>query len=424
MRPPIKILSMALLSLGVWLHAIPVQAQQHLTLYNFGQLNDGELPYGALIADANGILYGTTSRGGVHNSGTVFALNPPAVAGGAWTETQLLSFDGEKGGSQPLAGLAFGSDGVLYGTTSAGGSDGAGVVFSLTPPAAPGGDWTETVLYNFTGDPDGSSPNYGPLLLSQSGALYGMTSEGGANGVGAAYSLTPPQIPGGAWMETVLWSFGTGMDGSYPLGGLVEGANGVLYGGASGGGAHGQGMLFSLTPLAGGAGAWTESVLYNFLGGTDGTSPVGNLTIGTLLQHPFVLYGVTAMGGGPTNEGVAYTLIPPGKPGEAWTETIMYKFSTIGTRQYNPRSGFAVSPDGTLYVTASLGGLGPYGGVIQLKPPQQAGNKWKQAFLFHFIGTNGNNPGGGLLYLNGVLYGTTYLGGEQNYGVVYSWNTL
>jgi uncharacterized repeat protein (TIGR03803 family) len=389
-------------------------------LYSFGQLGDGQLPYGTLTADANGVLYGTTSSGGTYNSGTVFSLSPPAVSGGSWTETQLLSFDGASGGTLPLAGVVFGANGALYGTTSAGGASGAGIVFSLAPPLTPGGIWTETVLYSFAGAPDGSAPGYGSLLVAN-GALYGTTSAGGANGTGTVFALSPPAVPGSPWTEAVLWSFGGASgDGTYPEGSVVQSAGGVLYGGTSGGGAGGQGAVFSLTPPAGGAGsAWTESLLYSFQGETDGTAAEGALWIGP----GGVLYGVTSLGGGTNNQGTLFSLTPPVSPAGAWREQIISVFSRIGTRQYYPRSGVVGSNStGTLvlYVAASAGGLGPNGGLSSFTAPAAGGKGWAHATLFHFIGTDGNNPTSGLLLLNNTLYGVASSGGEQNFGVVYA----
>jgi uncharacterized repeat protein (TIGR03803 family) len=386
-------------------------------LYSFGPHADGHLPYGPLVADTQGVLYGTTSSGGSSNQGTVFSLSPPAGGSQAWAETQLLSFDGAVGGSQPLTGVVFGANGVLYGTTSTGGQSDAGTVFSLTPPVEPGGAWTEAVLYNFSGGADGSQPNYGPLLAGTGGVLYGMTSAGGTNGGGVVFSLTPPAIPGRAWTETVLWSFGgSATDGTNPLGGLVQDAAGVLYGGTAGGGKKGQGSVFSLTQPTKPGGAWTERVLYRLMGNQDGSAPMGNL----LLGNGGVLYGITSLGGGPSNQGVAFSLTPPVTPGSAWQEQIIFRYSLIGTRQYNPRCGLVVSKTtGVLYGTTSGGGLGTVGGIITLTPPAAPGGAWVQNWIFHFISTDGGNPAGGLLWLNDTLYGTTYSGGEQNFGVVY-----
>jgi len=392
------------------------------TLYSFGSLGDGQLPYGPLVADAQGVLYGTTSSGGSLSHGAVFSLSPPASGSHAWKETLLLSFDGAGGGSQPLTGVIIGDNGTLYGTTSAGGQSAAGIVFSLTPPSAPGGAWTEKILYNFSGDADGGEPNYGPLLAGTGGVLFGVTSAGGAYGEGVVFSLSPPMTPGSVWTETVLWSFGSSAtDGTNPMGGLVQDANGVLYGATAGGGAKGHGAVFSLTPPAHPGGAWTENILHDFEGNEDGSAPTGNLLIGS----GGVLYGVTSLGGGPNQEGVAFSLTPPKTRGGAWEEQIIFRYSVIGTRQYNPRCGLVRSKaTGILYGTTSLGGLGTMGGVISLTPPATPGGAWLQNWLFHFIGTDGNNPAGGLLWLNNTLYGTTYSGGEQSVGVVYEMTHL
>jgi uncharacterized repeat protein (TIGR03803 family) len=422
LRPPPQVrLSIIVSALAVFALAGPAAKGDpvYKMVYSFGQSGDGQLPYGALTADANGVLYGTTSSGGSFHSGTVFSLTPPAIPGGFWTETQLLSFDGAGGGAHPLAGVVFGANGALCGTTSAGGASGAGVVFSLAPPAIAGGSWTETVLYNFAGSPDGSAPGYGALAIAD-GGLYGTTTAGGAHGAGTVFALLPPSGSSAEWTESVLWSFGgASTDGTYPEGGLVQGAGGVFYGGASGGGTNGQGAVFSMTPPAAGlGGAWTETVLYSFQGEADGTAPEGSMAIGP----GGVLYGATSLGGGTNNEGTVFSLTPPAAPGRAWQEEIIYRFSEIGTRQYYPRSGVVGSNrTGTLmlFAAASEGGLGPDGGLNSFTAPDVPGKNWAHGTLSHFIGTNGNNPVGGLLVVDNILYGTTYSGGEQNFGVVY-----
>jgi uncharacterized protein YceK len=154
-----------------------------------------------------GVLYGTTYDGGtgtvcIPGCGTVFQLTPPAVAGGAWTEAVIYSFTGINGdGALPAAGVVLGENGVLYGTTTYGGNatsvcnnpynlaSGCGTVFQLTPPASPGGTWTETVLHSFTGPTgDGSAP--GPLTLGR-GVLYGPTLTGGTAGKGTIFAVKP-----------------------------------------------------------------------------------------------------------------------------------------------------------------------------------------------------------------------------------------
>ena len=167
----------------------------------------------------------------------------------------LYAFQSGSDGNSPM-GLTIGSGRVLYGTTNGGGviaNDcpfGCGTVFSLTPPAAPGGAWTEAVLYSFNGVSDGYGPPAGPTLGS-GGVLYGVTGDGdnGAGG-GVVFSLTPPSEPGGAWTETVLHSFAGGRrdDGLDPDSRLLLDGNGVLYGTALLGGLDGEGTVFELKP--------------------------------------------------------------------------------------------------------------------------------------------------------------------------------
>jgi uncharacterized repeat protein (TIGR03803 family) len=267
---------------------------------------------GALSIGGGGLLYGTTSVGGPSNLGTVFSLTPPASPGGAWIETVLFGFTGADG-SHPLAGVAIGNGGVLYGTTYAGGTSGYGTVFSLTPPAAPGGAWTETVLYSFTGG-SGAHPN-GGVSIGGGGVLFGTTYYGGASNLGTVFNLKPPASPAGAWTKRVLHNFsGAANDGAHPFASVAIGSGGVLYGttvgggsstSCSSGGASGCGTIFSLTPPASPGGAWTEAVVYSFTGGSDGSDPQA----GVLIGNNGVLYGTTAAGG-VANNGTVFALIP------------------------------------------------------------------------------------------------------------------
>jgi hypothetical protein len=222
-------------------------------LYGFSGGSDGGAP-NSLMMGAGGVLYGTAQSGGISNNGIVFSLIPPAERGGVWTEKVLYSFNGGSDGSGPV-GLAMGSGGVLYGTTFNGGITtpecgvGCGTVFSLTPPASAGGAWTEAVLYRFNGTSDGYAPPAG-VTIGSDGVLYGVTGNANENdGGGVAFSLAPPSAPGGVWTETVLHSFtGThGMAGVDPSTRLVPGP-GVLYGATYSGGGHEDGTVFQLKP--------------------------------------------------------------------------------------------------------------------------------------------------------------------------------
>jgi len=198
-----------------------------------------------------GGLSSTSCNPDVHVScGTVFELTP--TSSGPWTETILHSF-GNYGtdGNFPYGGLIFDASGNLYGTTTGGGNStsctsavGCGVVFELTP--ATGGGWTETVLHNYNGNTtDGSSPD-DSLIFDASGNLYGTTGGDGAHGGGTVFKLTP--AGGGVWTETLLHSFGLGHDGLYPNSGLVFDSLGNLYGATIEGGATGSGTVFEVTP--------------------------------------------------------------------------------------------------------------------------------------------------------------------------------
>src|SRR5208283_5818105 len=118
---------------------------------------------------------------------------------------------------------------------------------------------TENLLWSFGNGTDGSAPSAG-LIADKSGNLYGTTYQGGANGEGTVFELTPS----GGWSESLLWSFGSGADGQNPYAGLIMDASGNLYGTTGAGGVHGGGTVFELTPPTTAAGNWTESILWSF----------------------------------------------------------------------------------------------------------------------------------------------------------------
>jgi hypothetical protein len=197
------------------------------TVKNLGCPQGG--PVVGLAIGAGLTLYGVT-LGFISIPAEVFDLEPPATPGGAWTQTVLYQFEGVTSGATEFA---IGAGGVLYGTVTSNG----GAVYSLTPPASPGGAWTQATLLEFPTSPtliDGVVP--GPLIVGESGTLFGTTRYGGPKGVGTAYALKPPTFPGGAWTEISLHKF-TGSDGTYPTG-LAIGAGGVLYGTTVAGAAH------------------------------------------------------------------------------------------------------------------------------------------------------------------------------------------
>ena len=223
-------------------------------LVSFTGYAGGGTPQAPLIADTAGALYGTAASGAVHYQGAVIKLTPPAAGKIAWLPSVLYSFNGTKG-SNPVAGLIADAAGALYGTTPGGGATGAGTVFKLAPPAAGKIAWTQTVLHNFTGGADGGGVS-GPLIADASGALYGITSQGGDTtcqpgaGCGTVFKLTPPRSAKSGWKLTVLHSFSGGADGvpySSIQSGLVMGPDEALYGTTFGGGTGGFGTVFRIT---------------------------------------------------------------------------------------------------------------------------------------------------------------------------------
>jgi len=229
------------------------------SIYTFSNVGDGCNPAPGLVADKNGNFYGATGT-------TVFELTPPSSPGGFWTETTLYSFP-----TRVDAQWVVYHNGSLYGIVPGQGDDTIGTVFQLTPPVS-GTQWTYSVLHTFPSQKGDSAGTGGGVVFDDSGELYGVTPYGGTNNAGTVFRLTPPASPGGAWGELILYSFQGGSDGSTPTN--VEFLSGRLIGATQAGGIYKDGILFELTPPSGGSGAWTETILHTFSGG-DGQDPKG-----------------------------------------------------------------------------------------------------------------------------------------------------
>lgn len=362
---------------------------------------DGAQPDGTLILDRSCALYGTTLNGGAHNLGTVFQLAPPGAGATGWTLNVLHSFAGGSDGASTLAAVVFDEHGALYGATTRGGASNSGVVFRLTPPTVAGGAWTETVLYSFTGGSDGAFP-YSALVFDPKGALYGTAYSGGAYNKGTVFQLTPPSAPGGVWTETVLHSF-TGRSGANSFAGLVFGADGALYGTTSGGGAHNLGTVFQVTPPAMAGGAWKETVIYSFASNPDGATPYDAV----VFAKNGNLYGTTFGGG--TGYGTVFEMAPPSSTGGAWTETVLHAFGT-GTDGSRPFASLVFGPDGGLISTTAFGGYNNGGTVFGLKPPSTPGGAWSEVILQNLgalaqPGAGLTPAGNGVYY--GLTYGAS-----------------
>jgi uncharacterized repeat protein (TIGR03803 family) len=263
-----------------------------------GGERDGAFPgYGDVVFDSDGNLYGTTTLGGVGcnlNCGTVYELS---TSNGGWIETVIYQFSSGQS-SQPYAGVIFDISGNLYGTTSAGGTADKGTVYELTPD---GGSWSQSVLYSFLGQGDGSSPHAG-LIFDQSGNVYGTTGLGGSGGGGTVFELSPA---GRSWTYSLIYSF-SGSSG--PAANLTMDSAGNLYGTTYLDGAYGYGNVFKLTRSNG---SWNYTSLHDFTGGSDGGNPISNVVFDAAGN----MYGTTAYGGtgsacGAPGCGVVWEITP------------------------------------------------------------------------------------------------------------------
>jgi uncharacterized repeat protein (TIGR03803 family) len=415
----------ALLLASLMVVASPAYAQKEWLVHSFAaDGSQGALPMGNLVADGAGNLYGTTFYGGTFTyGGTVYELVRPVPPKTAWTETVLYNFTGGFDGYEPSGGLVFDNAGNLYGTASQ--SDTLyGAVFELSPPATPGGTWTQTVLHAFNGI-DGDLP-FGELIRDGAGNLYGIAYFGGnfgtcKKGCGTVYRLSPPPIPGNSWVATVLHSFVYPQFG--PSGGLVSDSEGNLYGSTGEGAAHGGGMVYRLTPPATVGGPWGYKVLHAF-GPTNAGSAEGRFPVGPLTLHGRgVLYGTTG-GGGLYNSGTVFQLVPPTVAGGAWTENVLYSFGGSNNDGQSPTYGVIFDSAGNLYGTTSSGGDASTGTVFKLSPPALSSGNWTESVLHSFGVYNGGKDAGftsgGLVFSkNGVLFGTTGSGGTANVGEVF-----
>jgi uncharacterized repeat protein (TIGR03803 family) len=399
-------------------------ASGEAVIYNFKGGVDGASPIGGVIADKAGILYGTTFNAGSSNYGTVFKLAPPAAGGSSWTKTTIHTFVTAPEGKWPQDTLVADSAGALYGTTQNSGSHGAGTVFKLTPPAPGGTAWTFTVLYSFAAGGDGANAVAG-LIIDKSGALYGTTEYGGSGtgkGDGTVFKLTPNG--GASWTETVLFRFTHGPNGSNPRGGVVSDSAGALYGTlARGGDKDDDGVVFKLIPPVAGSSVWTQQVLYRFTGTYDGGVPEAGVLRDAKSGK---LYGTTYYGGNLTwQAGVVYALAPPAAGGTKWIQTVLHSF-TGGADGGAPYQGLLVrDASGALYGTTqgiyAHGTVGSYGTVFKLTPPVAGSGAWGYGVLYDFAGKpDGDLPDTGLfLAKTGILYGTTIQGGSTGRGTVF-----
>jgi uncharacterized repeat protein (TIGR03803 family) len=381
--------------------AIPSRAQpSEKILYSFTNSGDGGYPQGGLIIDSKGNLYGTTSGGGTSQSGTVFQLSPGS--NGTWAETVIYSFGfGPTDGSGPYGGLVIDSNGNLYGATRFGGASFRGTVYELSPGA--NGIWNERVLYSFTGGADGGSPYDTNLTIDNAGNLYGTTVNGGTYQFGVVFELVAGA--NGTFTEKVLHAFTGGDDGANPYNSsVVIDSAGKLYGIAREG-EHDYGLVFELAPQP--DGTWSEKVIYAFSGAGGEANPLGGLlldSVGRLYGvaydafelvpesngithktlHTFSgapdgaypesaliadktgnLYGTSNDGG--DHYGTVFELMAG--PNGNWTERVLHRFSSSGGDGMFPTfAPLVIDASGNLYGVTPTGGASNFGVVFEVTP--------------------------------------------------------
>jgi uncharacterized repeat protein (TIGR03803 family) len=379
-------------------------------LYSFGtNASDGMTPNGGLIFDKAGNLYGTT--GYMPNSqcpdcGIVFELSP--TSNGPWTETilyQFCSLANCADGQSPRAGLIFDASGNLYGTTQYGGTNGDyGTVFELSPPSAPGGKWTETVLWAFDYT-DGSEPS-AKLTWDASGNLYG-TTEGGGGGIGTVFELSPGSP---SWTHKLLYTFCTHYpdcsDGAVPMAGVTFDSAGNLYGTTSEGGTFGGGkwgVVYELAPAS--EGDWTETTIHLFSSNSGG-DPLSEV----FFDNAGNLYGTVSQGGpySPAQCGGVFRLTPVAGNWKAAT----FPFNDSGADGCLPLAGvFVDGAANTVFGTTETGPF-PYGGTVFKITGTQETILYTFCQLDHCA--DGDQANSFLTPRNGKLYGTTLEGGTSS----------
>jgi uncharacterized repeat protein (TIGR03803 family) len=401
-------LAAATVFLFVLAGAHTANAQTFQVIHTFTGADDGAHPFAGLAIDRGGHLYGVASSGGntgvncgATGCGTAFRM---ANRGAGWGLTPLYSFQGPPDGNDP-AGVVIGPDGLLYGTTSGGGTgignqnclpnvNGCGIVFRLQPPAnactGMSCPWNESVLYRFTGqNGDGGGPYNGDLVFDAAGNIYGTTEMGGTfDYYGTVYKLAPGQS---GWTESILHAFvGVGAEANgNPQSGVVFDQNGNLYGTTT----FDTGTTYQLA-LSGGR--WLLTVLHGFNCLADGCGPAG----GVIFDSNGNLFGTTSSGG-PNGSGGVYELLPS----QNWFLTPIYGFSGGGSL-----SKLTMDAAGNFYGSTE-GGAHGQGSIFKLS---HNGSGWTYTDLHDFTGgADGGQPHGGIaIDSNGNLYGTAAAGGS------------
>ena len=363
----------------------------HTVLRQFtGQGGDGANPFSELTVGRDGLLYGSTSKGGASTNGILFRLRPDG------SEYQMLHAFGSvtEDGRGPFGPVVEIEEGILYGTTSLGGtSNDAGVVFTLQRDGM-----GYALLRKFVGDATDGAVPMGGVVKGTDGALYGTTRFGGAADKGTIFRVQPD----GSGYEVLQRFTGAGGDAAEPYTGVSPGTDGAFYGTSWGGGNAYRGTVYRISPEDG-----EGQVLHEFAGGaSDGATPYGGVIEGS----DGVLYG-TAVQGGTANLGIIYKL---NKDGSGFA--ILRSFVQASNGGYYPYGRLIEGSDGLLYGTTTFGGSGGYGTIFRINR-----NGGSYSVFRNFLGGNdGAYPYAGVVEgSDGLLYGVTANGGGSDRGIVF-----
>ena len=391
------------------------KALKATTLYAFRGLANGRFARGGLASDEDGNIYGTLYYDGACDPcGLVYMLRKPTKGQTKWTFSILVKFSNVPGnGFAPTGKLLF-HDGAIYGTTTVGANSacGCGSVFKLRPLNAGKTQWAFTYIYRFQNTQDGAQP-VGGVIFGKDGAVYGTTSRGGKNGGGTVFRLTGSG--NSDWKKTTLHSFEAGFSG--PQGELAFGKDGALYGNTYGGGKYRVGVVFQMT---GKGNNWKYKVLYNFrgiyqgFGSTDGADPEGHLTFG----QDGLLYGTTTVGGGVKDSGTIFSLKKPKAGKTQWTYKVIHRFQGGPSDGTYAHSGLTLSSTGALYGTTAGGGPNGGGTVYRLTPKANGSYDFSLVHTFVPRSKNGDDPNAGVIIRGKTLYGPTLTGGLINPGAL------
>ncbi len=378
-------------------------AQSLNIIYSFGNIpNDGQAPLGSLFQALDGNFYGVTSAGGDSGLGTLFEYNIQNS-----TYSILYSF-GQVGGYGPQnIKLAQGKDSNLYGTVSSGGSYNAGAIFKWNTHTL-----TESTIYNFKGTAfkDGQNPQ-GSLIVGADSSLYGMTSNGGLQGVNSPIGLgTAFKYSTKKDNEKVLAYLGVDTVNFLMNSTPCQGKDGNIYAVTETGGTNGQGTIFQSNVKG------TPKIIYNF-----GSKPNDGLFPyqGLIQASDSNFYGLTQYGGA-YNQGAIIELNHA-----TFNETVVYSFNSNLGDGTNPQGKLMEASDGNLYGACPLSGGYNQGTLFQWNMTNHT-ETVLYSFMGYVVDSDGANPEGAPVQaLDGNLYGLTTSGGSlvnQFFGSIYKWD--